>query len=213
MNNFLTKIKYSLLFTLLAKFVFSKNTNKLKNGSNNKSKIKKKIKKPKKKELIIKKNNNQNIDKDSNNFDTLKKIQIFNPKIIKQPGDGNCLFHSLAYGIGNISQIQIKQKIINWIKNNEDYNISGTPLKNWIMWETNLNIDNYCKRLENGMWGGAIEILICSQIENINIYVFEKKIGYFKNISSFEVEEPKKNIALLYYGNVHYDYLDGLIKY
>ena len=207
MDNYLSKIKYTLLFSLLAKIFFNK---KITNKSINKSYIKKKRKHLQNiNKLDI--DNIDNIDK-IDKLDNIKKIKIHNTKIIKQPGDGNCLFHSLAYGIGNISYNQLKKKIINWIKNNKNNNISGIPLKNWIMWETNLNIENYCNRLENGMWGGAIEILICSQIENINIYVFEKKNKFFNNISSFEVEHPHKKIALLYYGRVHYDYLDGIIE-
>ena len=43
---------------------------------------------------------------------------IDNAKIIGQPGDGNCLFHSISYGLGQGNAYQLRQEIADWIKKN-----------------------------------------------------------------------------------------------
>lgn len=145
-----------------------------------------------------------------NDFNKNKNKNKYNIKIIKQPGDGNCLFHSLSYGLGNTNHKDLRFKIVNWILNNKKFKTSGITLEEWILWETNQHIDYYCSNMLKGKWGGAIEMLVCSLIENININVFQLKNNNLIKISSFEVKKPIKKLNLLYQGNTHYDYLEGV---
>ena len=150
-----------------------------------------------------KRNSNVNEINDDNNF----FIDNNNVKIIKQPGDGSCLFHSISFGLGNLSSSELRIDIANWIKNNPDIIISDSPLRDWIYWDSNNTVDNYAKKISVSGWGGAIEIIACSILKNVSIHVYEKIGSNYKRISSFNQKKPSKLINILYTGGVHYDSL------
>lgn len=52
-------------------------------------------------------------------------------RIIRQPGDGSCLFHSLCFGLKDgTTAAALRTKIAKFIRENPDYEISGTALTN-----------------------------------------------------------------------------------
>ena len=132
---------------------------------------------------------------------------IDNVKVIGQPGDGNCLFHSITYGLGNGNAHILRQEIADWINKNPETIISDTPLKDWIFWDSNNTVENYSKKIGISGWGGAIEISACSYLKNVSIQVYEKIGNRFKRISCFNRPNPSKIINILYSGGVHYDAL------
>lgn len=133
------------------------------------------------------------------------RFHLNNARIIRQPADGNCLFHALAFGIGKINHIHLRKGIAHWIFNNPNYIIADTPLKQWIYWESSKSINSYCKDIAKGGWGGALEILACSRLLNINIFVYEYKANKFINISCFVKKKETKPIFILYSNRIHYD--------
>lgn len=129
---------------------------------------------------------------------------------IPMPGDGNCMFHSISYGL-NISHKVLREKIVNFILENPDFIINDTKLKDWIQWSENISYIKYAKNMaKNGIWGGGIELSIIPYIYNISICVLQKGNikDKYKIISKFLRPNSKKIIFILYVGNCHYNYLE-----
>lgn len=55
---------------------------------------------------------------------TLPGSVLLNCRVIRQPGDGSCLFHSMAYGLSIRSNARkLRAEICSFIKNNPDFKI------------------------------------------------------------------------------------------
>jgi len=60
---------------------------------------------------------------------------ITRANIIRQPGDGSCLFHSMSYGLGgDANATKLRAEICAFITANPDFKICETPLSDWIKW-------------------------------------------------------------------------------
>ena len=134
--------------------------------------------------------------------------------MVKQPGDGSCLFHSLAYGIsgGRASRSdasKLRREIARYMASNADLVIADSPLRDWIKWESNISTSAYARRMSRGGWGGAIEIAAFSHLKKVNVHVYERfgRRGKFKRISCFDQPGSRRTIHILYGGRVHYDAL------
>lgn len=78
---------------------------------------------------------------------------IMRAKVVKQPGDGSCLFHSMCYGLGTgINASRLRSEICSFIQNNPDLKISDTPLK----------VSNVLYYLFNYHFLASIIFIICS---------------------------------------------------
>jgi len=120
---------------------------------------------------------------------------------IPMPGDGNCMFHSISYGL-KISHKELREKVVKFIIENPSFKINDTKLKDWIFWSENITYKEYAKKMsKNGIWGGGIELSIISHIYNVSICVLQNG----KVISKFL--KSNKLIFLSYVGNCHYNYL------
>lgn len=135
--------------------------------------------------------------------------------VVRMPGDGTCLFHSIAYGLGALGHQEdghtIRQRVCKFIAQKQDFEISGTPLRSWVDWDSQLTVNNYCSRLAGGsFWGGAIEMAACTQIFGVDIGVYEEGYygGGFNRISDFLCDNrPRGAVLLVYSGRAHYDAL------
>ena len=131
-----------------------------------------------------------------------------NGKVIRQPGDGSCLFHSMAYGLRGTSARALRKNIAQWIGKNGSYVIADSPLSDWVKWESSSSVSSYARRMAGGNgWGGAIEMAACSRLKGVNVHVYERARGGFKRISCFNVNGATRTIHVLYGGRVHYDAL------
>jgi hypothetical protein len=150
--------------------------------------------------------------------------------IIRQPGDGSCLFHSLSYGLRDGSTAySLRSEICAFIAKHPTFKICDTPLSDWVKWDSNTSCADYARRMSNAsVWGGGIEMACLSQLKNVNVHVYEHAamsssrggtsgrrgsggaaggMTGFKRISAFDVPvEPEKQkvIRILYCGGVHY---------
>lgn len=128
--------------------------------------------------------------------------------VVRQPGDGSCLFHSLNYGYrGGGGANSLRREIAQWVYNHPNLRIADTPVKEWVRWDSNLSVQNYANRMARGGWGGGIEMAAFSRLKKVNVHVFERKRGDYKRISVFEVPGASKTVHVLYQGGVHYDAL------
>lgn len=133
---------------------------------------------------------------------------ITNARVIRQPEDGSCLFHSLSYGLGGgYSATRLRSEICSFIQANPQLLISETPLKDWVKWDSGTSVSDYIRKMSRGSWGGGIEMACLSQMKQVNVHVYERSGMGFKRISAFDVPvntESRPIIRVLYCGGVHY---------
>ena len=149
-------------------------------------------------------------------------------RIVRQPGDGSCLFHSLSFGARKLgsskadcaSAASVREACAAFLERCPNAEIGGTPLREWIQWESGGDVKSYVRRMRGkGEWGGAIEIAVVSRCFNVSVHVFEKAGGdTFKLISAFDAAEGGKSsssggkkepvVRVLYSGRCHYDALE-----
>lgn len=128
-------------------------------------------------------------------------------RVVRQPGDGSCLYHSMSYGLGSTNARSLRKEIAVFIERNPNMLIAETPLRDWVKWDSGSSVSSYARRMASGGWGGGIEMACASRLHNVNIYVYEKKAGGFDRISCFPSKGARKTVRVLYQGGVHYDAL------
>ena len=135
-------------------------------------------------------------------------------KVIGQPGDGSCLFHSLSYGLGGgMTAPVLRRQIEDYISAHPHEDLNGTAIKEWVEWDSGNTVTTYTGMMRNSSnWGGAIEIAVCAHMKGVQIDVYERnRNGLFKRISSFKPStatiNSKSKINVLYGGRCHYDAL------
>lgn len=135
----------------------------------------------------------------------------------RMPGDGSCLFHSLAFGLRKLGCSEdghaIRQLVARFIAENPDSKISGTALRTWVYWDSRRSVNEYVARLSTGgVWGGAIEMAVVAHIFQVDVVVYEKDyMGNADMISDFLTDKkPRGVIMVLYLGRMHYDAIEDL---
>jgi hypothetical protein len=134
-------------------------------------------------------------------------------RVVRQPGDGSCLFHSLTYGLkahgDNLSATALRHELANFIKKHPKLEIAGDTLEEWVNWDSNTSVNAYAQRMAAGRaWGGGIEIAACSLLRKANIHVYERKGNEIRRISCFDYpEKTRRLVHILYQGGMHYDAL------
>lgn len=134
-------------------------------------------------------------------------FKVRHAKVVPQPGDGSCLFHSMSYGLGGTTAQLLRREIANFIHQNPDLNIADSPMSDWVQWDSQCSVGIYARRMAMSGWGGGIEMAACSRLKHVNVHVYEKRFTGFKRISCFNVPEATKTIHVLYQGGVHFDAL------
>ena len=128
-------------------------------------------------------------------------------KEVIMKGDGNCLYYSLGKAL-NKSQGELRQIISDYLIKNRKKRENGMMLEDWVRLEKDVDLGVYVGKMrENGVWGGNMEISVCSKIWGINVFVLEKGKGKYRIVSSYVSGNDKRNVFLLYNG-VHYNYLE-----
>lgn len=138
--------------------------------------------------------------------------RILAARVIRQPGDGNCLFHSMSYGLGDCDARSLRSEICNFINEHPNLKICETPLRDWIKWDSGSSCAEYSRKMSRGAWGGGIEMAICSQIRKVNIHVYQKSSSSYTRISAFDYpNEARKRrvVRVVYTGSMHYDALSA----
>ena len=144
-------------------------------------------------------------------------VLLSGARVVPQPGDGNCLFHSLAHGLGGgASALALRAEVAAFIGSHAATEISATPLHEWVWWDAGTSISAYVRRMASGgTWGGGIELAAFALMRGVHVHVFEatREAGLFKRIGYFPPSAADAPIArpihVLYRGGAHYDALDG----
>ena len=116
----------------------------------------------------------------------------------------SCLFHSLSYGMGMPGggggggngggaggATALRRDIAAYVRSHPDALMAGTPIRDWVLWDSGLSPRDYAARMGTGRhWGGAIEIAVCVLVTRVPVHVYEAvpsaSGGKFKRISAFE---------------------------
>ena len=102
------------------------------------------------------------------------------------------LFHSIAHGLNAMDFGEdghsVWRRIADFIAVQPDLEITGTPLRSWVEWDSSMSVSSYASRLQgSGLWGGAIEMAACSRVFAVDIGVYEEDwySSTFRRISDF----------------------------
>lgn len=142
-------------------------------------------------------------------------VHLTGARVRSQPGDGNCLFHSVSHGLGGGSTAQaLRRELTSFIERNSEMQIAGTPLHQWVQWDSGTSVSAYARRMASGgTWGGGIELAAVAKLKAVNVSVFEPAKGggpsTFKRIGQFVNPSSTQTVQVLYRGGVHYDALEG----
>jgi hypothetical protein len=139
-------------------------------------------------------------------------------RVIAQPGDGSCLFHSLSSGRSTGSAAgssagarQLRCELEDYIAAHPMETIGDTPIADWVLWDTQSTVATYAARMRAGNdWGGAIEIAVFARIKRCEVHVYERTGGGFGRISRFLPQSQAAGdsaVSILYGGRCHYDLL------
>jgi len=130
-------------------------------------------------------------------------------RVVRQPGDGSCLFHSLAHGLGPKSNASVlRMQLAYFVAKHPDFTIGGSSLQDWIRWDSGDTVQAYAKRMAwDGAWGGGIELAVCAVVHQRRILVYRPNHGQYGLIAAFGDGGDAAPIAVLYVGNAHYDTL------
>jgi len=139
---------------------------------------------------------------------------IHGARVVRQPADGSCLFHSLSHGLRDGSTaLSLRKQISAFIESNPELMISDSPLREWVLWDSASTVPAYCRRiLSGGTWGGGIEMAVVSHLKKVNVHVYQSSSRgshSYKRISCFAAPPGHDRIIrVLYCGGVHYDALE-----
>ncbi|KAJ1452524.1 hypothetical protein M885DRAFT_526892 [Pelagophyceae sp. CCMP2097] len=139
------------------------------------------------------------------------RIEKRHAKVVRQPGDGSCLYHSLTRGLGSGSAASLRSQLADYILQHRNLTIADTPISEWVLWESGLSVPAYAQRMRSeGVWGGAIEMAVCANVRRVQVHVYEVEGTAYTRISHFVPPnaEGAKVVNVLYGGRVHYDALD-----
>jgi hypothetical protein len=103
----------------------------------------------------------------------------------------------------------LRKELANWTVQNSALKISGTPVKEWIKWDSKGSVKQYARKMQStGSWGGGIEMAAFSHKMKLDVHVYETmRGGKYKRISCFNVKGNKQTVHVLYAGRMHFDAL------
>lgn len=135
---------------------------------------------------------------------------VSSARVVPQPVDGSCLFHSLSHGLGKGDASSLRNDICRYIEKHPDVKIADAPLKSWVKHDSGCDsVRRYASQMKSdGCWGGGIEMAALAKMKGVNVHVYEKCPKGFQRISAFDVPKAEKTINVLYRGRTHYDALE-----
>jgi len=137
-----------------------------------------------------------------------EEVIVSNARVVRQPGDGSCLFHSLSFGLsGNSEGLTLRKEICDFISRNPDIDVGDNPLKDWVTYEGGATVQSYASKMGGSAWGGGIEMAAFTKMKGVHVHVYESCGKGYKRISFFESPGASKTVSVLYQGRAHYDAL------
>ena len=135
-------------------------------------------------------------------------------EVVKQPGDGSCLFHCLNYGLsGNSSSedaMTLRARLAKHIRDNASTYYGVAPLCQWVAMERGMGCKEYADEIEKSGWGGAIELAVFAKAWHARIQTYTAATSsgggtVFRPMAAFGEVGCSPRIRLLFGGGNHYD--------
>lgn len=145
---------------------------------------------------------------------TSKKRTVYKGDIEKQPGDGNCLFHSVSRQI-NIARKSsydadsLRDQTVIYMREH----VTDLMLTSILPGEVGKSPERYFQEMKNpGVWGGEPEIRAMSDMLETTIHVYQpmNKERTILDLRSIYGDSKKDKIHIVHVGGVHYDALDNV---
>jgi len=139
--------------------------------------------------------------------------QLVVGRIVAQPADGSCLFHSIAYGLNNgTTGAKLRKEIAAFIRQHPTYKIADTSIAEWVKFATGQNVHVYARQLgQTRTWGGALEMALAGKLKLVNIHVYEHNSqGGFRCITTFRIPEATHTVHMVYH-TLPYKHYDALV--
>merc|ERR1711939_44569 len=141
-----------------------------------------------------------------------------------------CLYHSMAFGLRRAALIDadgftghdLRGELADWCEARADDEVSGNTIREYIWWDHGLTVESYCEKMRTGgalVWGGAIEIVACTRMYDVNVHVYvpanddrshasDKPVAeMFRRIATFGIDGSRPTVAVTYMLRCHYDAL------
>lgn len=135
--------------------------------------------------------------------------------IERQPGDGHCLFHSLAAGLCDIGEQStgenLREELAEWLWTHEHIEVAGNTFAEWIHHDSQMTVHEYCAMMScTRECGGGIEIKAFTILKEVNVDVYERGANSFHRIACVTCPSASdRTISVLYVSRCHYDLLRG----
>ena len=137
--------------------------------------------------------------------------QILTGKEVTMPGDGSCLFHSMAHGLGGgVTGELLRTQIVAFIKSHPDHKMQdGSSLSRWIKFEfeKKMTVQAYCDHMSKPTsWAGAIDIAVLAHLYDVRVIVGKMQGGMFHTLHWFKPSgTARKDVYLAYNGINHHN--------
>ena len=128
-------------------------------------------------------------------------------RVVRQPGDGSCLYHALLYGLDNNykasaeTALMLRHELASFLLDNSHLTQSGDTLREWVEWEDpSVSLERYVRRQAELGWGGAIEIVCCALSKGVNVHGYEKTMALTVSNASPATTTPMLRTLFTCYG-------------
>jgi len=158
-------------------------------------------------------------------------------KLVKQPNDNSCLFHSLAHGLTKAIKggPKLRQKLLAWLRNHSTDEVQGQAWADWIAKQTmpdkeaslsqaygsrsrstrrtsaGMTVPQYVEMMKSDTaWGGAIEIALCQHSESVSVWIFKRAgDGSYERTSVFGSATAERVVSIV----AKYDRAGSIVHY
>ena len=162
-----------------------------------------------------------------------EEVILQDARVVGQPGDGDCLFHSLAfYDAAGRSAKQLRGAIADFISRHPELQIGGpqgNAIRTWISYDAGTAVGPYVQAIRQERWGGGIELAVYAAMQQAQVRVFEAQVApggagqqhhntttntnsaarsQHKCVGTFGPaggQAPTTQVNVLYIGRNHYD--------
>ena len=124
-------------------------------------------------------------------------------KLVPQPNDGNCMYHSLQHGLVALGlgerggQRALRRQLAHWALEHGETEVGGNTVNQWLQYEfpertitTAVYAASMGLRTTSTRWGGSIELAGCAHLKTVGVSVWLPLAGSstsFVLSSSFDV--------------------------
>jgi len=120
------------------------------------------------------------------------------------PDDGDCMFTAVGGALGGLVPLGASSGVVaEWTPAALRRLVVDTIRADPVKYNANflgLTPDKYCNNLLGGMWGGAIELSILSELFSLEIYSVDVKTG---KAYQFGEQRNYEQFAVVIYSGIH----------